>query len=119
MQDYKNAEQIIQESKTALLMTGELTEFQLTNLKNWPMIVFNDLEKVILKYDFQLDGASKDANALGLCAGTIEYNLIFAPKTKISKEKKEEGLTLLTQWTKFLFWNDTQVIFKKGGKKWK
>jgi len=116
--DNSKSNELIDKHKTTLLLTGELSDFQLTNLKAWPMILFDGLEQVTINYDFKLDENSEKENALGLCAGIISYDFEFSPNARITKKQKEQKLTQLTFWTRFLFWNDTEVVFKRRGRKW-
>lgn len=116
----KSTKDTISQHKTNLLLTGELSDFQLQNLKTWPMIVFqkHSLEKVSIHYDFKLDGNSEIANSLGLHAGKITYDFDFKANARITKKEKERCLNHLTFWVKYLFWNDTEVNFKRRGRPW-
>jgi hypothetical protein len=109
---------VVNEHKTQLLLTGNLSDFQLTNLKKWPLILFENINSVSIHYNFHLDEKSVEANALGLHAGIITYDFDFNKNARITKKQKEQKLNKLVFWTKFLFWNDTQVIFKRKGRKW-
>ena len=85
-------ENIIEQHKKNLLINGELSDFQLENLKKWPLILFDNIEQVAIKYDFQLDEDSKESNALGLCAGIIEFDFKFKKRTRISTSEKNDRL---------------------------
>lgn len=113
-----NAENIIEQSRNNLLLTGELNDFQLKNLKSWPAVLFDNLDKTKIKFDFTLDEDSEQENALGIHAGTVEFDFYFSKGVKTSKELKQQKLGNLTMWVKFMFWSDTKVVFKRKGKLW-
>jgi hypothetical protein len=109
---------IIKEHRAHLMISGQISDFQLKNIKTWPFIAFDDIEKVKLAYSFKLDENSEQENALGVYAGYVTYDIYFKKNAKISSDKKQKAFEQLILWTKFLFWEDTQVFFKRGGKKW-
>lgn len=105
------AENIVDEHRRMVIMTGNISDFQIQNLKSWPFLVFGDsLEKVEIGYKFT---KTQDENS-DLCAGSVSYDFYF------SKEPAdvENNLGLLTHWTQFLFWKDTEVTFSKEGEAW-
>ena len=109
---------IVEEHRKMLVLSWELSDFQLKNLKTWPFLLFDNIDKVEISYDFTKTIQENDEEVEDLCAGKIEFNIIFNKNTKIKKEVKEKGLETLSLWTKFLFWNDTEVIIKRNGKIW-
>lgn len=103
-----DAENVVEEHKKMMVMTGKLSDFQLENLQKWPFVVFNEsLNNVSVDYDFYKEEKE-------LYAGKVVYDFNF----KSEPEKYEEELQMLTFWVKYLFWEDTKVEFKSGGKKW-
>lgn len=119
--EQKNTTDMINEHKANLLLSGNLSDFQVKNLKSWPYIVFdlNKLENVEIKYNFKLNEDSEQSNALGVYAGEVSFDFQFKKNIRIYKKEKEKALGDLTLWTKFLFWNNTEVKFKRNGKLWK
>ena len=117
----ENTTDMVSEHKANLLLSGNLSDFQVKNLKSWPYIVFDldKLENVEIKYNFKLNEESEQSNALGVYAGEVIFNFKFKKRIKIKQSEKEKALSDLTLWTKFLFWNDTEVKFKRNGKPWK
>jgi len=110
---------INQEHKYITQLTGKLSDYQLTNMKTWPFVVFDNLEKVTIEYNFEketIDEITKE-KIIVLYAGFVTYDFVF--KTEVKEEQKEKALQALTVWTKFMFWKDTEVNFKKEGKEWK
>ena len=111
----ENKETIIENHKKMVMMTGNLSDFQLQNLKTWPFLVFDDLESVEINYDFTKLIAEEES----LSPGSVQYNLKFKEGTKLNKAKAKKSLETLTNWTKFLFWKETDVRFTHKGKLWK
>ena len=116
---------IVEDHKKMLLASGQLSEFQLKNLKTWPYIVFNTeiLDSLEIHYNFQNpsydpEKGLEDQEAQELCAGAITYNFKFKKGSKVDKEGKKLALDQLTLWTKFLFWKNTDVVFKRNGRLW-
>jgi hypothetical protein len=118
MSDSKNTEQettVVDDHKKMLIMTGNLSDFQLDNLKKWPFILFDqELEKVEINYDFTKLIAEKEE----LSPGRVSFNFTFKKNTKLSRDETKKKLELLTLWTRFLFWKETKVEFQRAGKKW-
>lgn len=105
---------IIEEHKKMVIMTGNLSDFQLTNLKTWPFILFDSLESVEVSYDFTKLIAEKEE----LSPGTVQFNFKFKKDTKLNRDQTKKQLEALSLWTKFMFWKETEVRFVKEGKKW-
>lgn len=114
MDNIKNENQnIVDEHRKMVIMTGCLSDFQLENIKKWPFIVFgNDLLKVEINYDF-VDG---NKEGVQINSGSVEYDFYF--NNLPTEEVETMAKSMLTLWTKYLFWSDTKISFKKEGKKW-
>lgn len=109
-------EQAVEDHRKLLIISGMLSEFQLENLQKWPFVVFGkDLDKTEISYDFKMD-QKDEVNAREIHAGKVEFDLYF--KTRPDDEFIGKGLLMMEIWTKFLFWQDTEVIFRVEGKKW-
>lgn len=105
---------IIEEHKKMVIMTGNLSDFQLKNLKTWPFLLFENLESVEITYDFtKLVGEQEE-----LAPGTVQFDFYFKEKTKFNIEEVKKQLSTLSLWTKFMFWKETKIKFLKSGKKW-
>lgn len=111
---------IIDDHRQALMMSGNLSDFQIQNLKAWPNIVFDDVKNFKLTYNFvekiidEDTGDEKDV----LCAGKVIYDIVFNEEPAYTKEEKTKRLDDIKLWVKTMFWKDTKVTIKKNGKKW-
>ena len=97
-----------------VILTGNLSDFQLENLKKWPFLLFKDLDTVEITYDFTKLVAEQEE----LSPGTIQFNFKFKKDISLDREHTRKQLDTLTLWTKFLFWKETEVKFLNSGKKW-
>lgn len=104
---------LVEEHRKMLIISGNLSQFQITNISNWPWVLCEDLEKCKVKYSFlkkipdqENEGVFQDL----VYSGEVLYTWIFKKKTKRSEIKKQ--IDQITEWTKFLFWNDTVVKVK-------
>lgn len=106
-----NTQNIVDEHRKMVVMTGNISDFQIENLKKWPFLVFGkDLKTVQIDYDF----VQGDEDNGSLYAGRVNYDFDF------EKEPEATGVSLdmLRHWTKYMFWEDTKVTFTKKGKEW-
>lgn len=109
-------EQVVADHRKMLIVSGNLSDFQLENLKKWPFVIFGkDLKKAEIAYNFKMDTID-EVNAKELEAGSVEFDLYFNKEQE--KEYIAASVFYLELWSKFLFWKDTQVTIKIEGKKW-
>jgi len=110
----KNSQDIIKGHRKALIVSGNLSDFQLENLKKWPFLLYDNLKEVTIDYNFSCN----DDDGNNTFAGEICFDLSFEGKGVDSSVKVSSPKELLSLWTKFLFWEGTEVSFKKEGVKW-
>lgn len=104
-----DSEKLVNDHRQMLLLSGNLSDFQLENLKKWPFVVFGtDLKQAEIHYDFKLEEAQEEDMA-GISAGSVHFKFTFNKQP--DKELADKGLSMLKIWTKFLFWQDTVVTF--------
>jgi hypothetical protein len=98
----------LDDHRKMLTLSKQLSDFQLENLKAWPFVVLPDISQSFVDYNF-ID----------------EQDLFYAGKVifKITMDNKLEEQDLLTRctfladWTRILFWTDTQVEVFVNGKR--
>ena len=122
-------EKVIEEHRKMIILTGNISDFQLNNLKKWPFIVFNDtLNSVSISYNFIKDNSNSSeltsdikelgTNQLQVYSGQVEFHFKL-DEEKLSKMSDiKYRLIQLSNWVKYLFWLDTEVIFIKNGELW-
>lgn len=103
---------IIDDHRNMLMVSKNISEFQETNLKQWPLIVFDNVDEVSVDYDF-INASSE------FYEGKVVFDLTFKENIYPSEEKRKKAFEDLTLWTRFLFWSNTAVEFKLKGRLWK
>jgi hypothetical protein len=98
---------LIDDHKRAVLMTGNLSDFQINNLKNWMIMLFpsEKVDRYGLSYDFSNSNFS-NSDAMG-DAGKI--NLSIHLKPNVPKKEFKDSIKTYKEWCKFLFWEGTKV----------
>ena len=106
----------IAEHRRMVVMTGNLSDFHMENLRAWPYIIFEkeNLDSVDIDYNFTKQ--VNDGEALD--AGKIVYNFNFKGVPCHSGEELKVRMDHLRAWVKGIFWTDTVVVFKKNGEEW-
>jgi hypothetical protein len=98
---------IVDSHRNMLMVSKNLSDFQTENLRQWPMIFFNYVERVQVEYSF-LD---TDGNFF---AGNVTFNItIKGPVGDIVSPAMH-----LEAATKLMFWSDTNVVIKINGELW-
>jgi hypothetical protein len=110
------SEEIVTEHRTMVALTGNLSDFQLTNLKAWPFVLFDRVESVKVDYDFTKQNSTEEG--VELHAGTVIYDLHFSTEPVLSQQDLSYKLNNLSLWVRYLFWSDTVIIIKKDGVEW-
>lgn len=102
----------VDDHRNMVMVSKCISEFQENNLKTWGHIVFNDVETVKIDYDF-VDGKREE-----FYAGKVSFDFTFREGKEPDEDRKKHAFKNLTNWCQVLFWADTEVSFKKKGKKW-
>ena len=103
----------INRNRMNLLLYGEIQEFQVKNLQQFPFVFLEHVDEARVEYDFTQENGD---NLLGIGSGTITYD--FQTQKKDFKDINQDKLEHLTISVKILFWKETKVEYKVNGKKW-
>ena len=113
-------QKVLNEHKQLLMLTGRISEFHMKNLKNWPYVLFNkeDVKDVNIDYNFiKIDADEQEAvETHAVFHGIVTYDLGL--KKDFEEEELHYKLSSLVNWTKTLFWEDTEVMIKLNGELW-
>ena len=90
---------LVNQHRQMMLLSGNLSDFQLQNLKNYPYVFFDGVEKVEINYNFGDDGV--------VTPGEIFYKIKLKKRAKKKSLKKNEDELIAC--VKFLFWKETKV----------
>jgi len=111
-------ENIINEHKKMLMISGKLSSFQIENLKNFPMVAFDGVKEFKLDYNFY---KYNDEGEKEICSGRVLYDLNFSEKTiqnDISEDELKKRGEALKFFVRTLFWKDTKVEINREGSEW-
>lgn len=98
---------MLQDHRKMLIMSGNISDFQLDNMKKWPFILFSEVEEVRLDYDFSEKVLNQDGEmSENIGSGSVIYKIKVKNK---EEEQLETSIKNLSEWTRFLFWNETKV----------
>ena len=113
------SDKLVAEHRQMVTLSGNLSEFQIKNLQAWPYVLFDkkDVDSVKIDYNFERSLGEEDKERI-LYAGVVEYDFKFKSEPPFTEETIKHKLQQLSHWVKYLFWEDTQVVIKKDGKKW-
>lgn len=98
---------IIDSHRNMLMVSKNLSDFQLENLRQWPLVFFNGVEQVRVDYSF-IDVEDN------FFAGNITFDL----KIPNPEQDLTVPIAYLDAATKLMFWSDTHVIIKVNGEIW-
>lgn len=116
------SDQLVEEHRKMITVTGNLSDFQINNLRNWPYVLFDhdDVDGISLSYDFTNSMEEQESEGSGgqLYAGRVVYDFSFKNLAKYDSDGLKKRIEQLTHWVKYLFWVDTEVVIRKEGKEW-
>ena len=90
----------LDDHRKMLTLSKQLSEFQITNLKTWPQIAFDNVLNSTVDYSF----IDKDEM---FYAGKVIFRVNLSNEP--SKEEIIKRSNYLADWTRILFWTDIQV----------
>lgn len=102
----KKENDVVEEHKKMLILSGNLSEFQLKNLKTWPFVVFDNIDNAMVDYNFGDTGRIEEA-------GEVTYTIMRKDCSK-QEDNFETKKETIINWVKFMFWKDTKVMVKYG-----
>jgi hypothetical protein len=98
---------IVDSHRKMLMVSKNLSDFQIENLRNWPFLFFTTVESVSVEWNFI------DDNDL-----FYEGEVSFDVKTSDTNDLGVAVMYLEAS-TKVMFWTDTKVSVKINGELWK
>jgi hypothetical protein len=98
----------IEEHRKMIVLSKNISEFHLNNIKAWIYIFFNDVKEATIEYDF-LDSAGNFG------AGQVIVKLNIGNKAIQTKQ----GYDNFIEAVKYILFKETKVILYKNGRLWK
>jgi hypothetical protein len=100
------SEKILEEHRKMFVLSGQMSDFQINNMKIWFYGLFNPKELEI-QYDF-----TEGENGI-IGSGKVEFiSNITIPRKKDDKELFDIKCKRIESWIKTLFFEDTKIIIK-------
>lgn len=106
---------IIDDHRNMLIFSGNISSWQLQNLQTWPYIVFDNIDTVHIEYNFKKWNEENGEADVG--SGKVVFDIKFSEEPK--EDDLEKRIEDLKFWTKAMFWQETEVLIKKDGEKWR
>ena len=97
---------VVDSHRNMLMISKNLSDFQLENMKRWAFIFLTNVNKVSIDWSFIKDDEFHP--------GEVSYDIEMGEDQDL-----DTGLMYLTASTKVMFWTDTEVKIKVNGKEWK
>lgn len=113
MEKDKSQINIVDSHRNMLMVSKNLSEFQIQNMKQWPFVFLNGVKSVKVNWNF-IKKNEEDQDEF--YPGEITYEIEMESASDIDINV---GLLHLDTSSKLMFWSDTIVKFKVNGKLWK
>lgn len=91
---------VIEDHRNMLAFSKQLSDFQINNLKTWPMLVFDRVESCEIDYNF----FDEEGNFV---PGHVKFNFKF--NGDLPLEQVDTAKTNLSSWVKSVFFQETDV----------
>jgi hypothetical protein len=98
-------EAILEDLRKITMLTGELSSVHQESLQSWPLILFDDVKNVEIKYDLTKDRIKEVGE--GYIYFDIETNEKYEFKDEC--EKEIERSKILVDWVRDMFWPEIFV----------
>ena len=99
--NFEPTQEFLTEMKKLVILTKRLSEFHINNLKNFPVIAFEGIERVSIDYD------------LKSTPGHISYTIETKKKRFKNRQKRLEDIRA---WARSLLWKEIDVKITLNGK---
>jgi hypothetical protein len=106
MSSLTDMEKAIEDHRNMLILSKNLSDFQINNLKTWPMLVFDNVDKCEIDYNFFDDNGN-------FVPGHVHFNFTF--KDGIPSHQVKTATENLNSWVKSVFFSSTEVKLLNEG----
>jgi len=110
-----NNEGKIAEHRKMLILSGNLSNFHTENLRMFPQVVFNNIDKFSVDFNFYRYNEAGDRE---VCAGRVSYDISFKESPETSEDELKKRGEALKFFVRSLFWQDTKVTITREGSEW-
>lgn len=99
----ESVEKIIEDMRKLTMLTGQLSVVHEETLYTWPLILFDNVQNVEIKYDISKDYTQEVGE------GYVIYNIDISDDTKYTEEQFAKKSEILTGWVRNMLWNNIKV----------
>lgn len=99
----ENIEKIVEDMRRLTMLTGQLSSVHEETLYTWPLILFDNIQNVEIKYDLSKDYTQEVGE------GYVIYNLDILPENDLEEEDFTRRCEMLTSWVRNMLWKDIKV----------
>jgi len=99
----ESVEKIIEDMRKLTMLTGQLSVVHEETLYTWPLILFDNVQNVEIKYDISKDYTQEVGE------GYVIYNIDISDDTNYTEEQFAKKSEILTGWVRNMLWNNIKV----------
>jgi len=98
-------EKILEDMRKITMLTGEISDVHEKNLKQWPYILFDNVQEVEIKYDLTKDRTKEVGQ------GYIQFDVT----TDLEQQHVEIKGDNLSKWARDMLWKEIEIRIKING----
>jgi hypothetical protein len=99
----ESLEKIVEDMRKLTMLTGQLSSIHEETLYTWPLILFDNVQNVEIKYDLTKDYTQEVGE------GYVIYSVDISEDTKYTEEEFAKKGEILTGWVRDMLWNNIKV----------
>jgi hypothetical protein len=99
----ESVEKIVEDMRKLTMLTGQLSSIHEETLYAWPLILFDGVQNIEIKYDLTKEYTQEVGE------GYVIYNLDISDDNILKEEDFHKRCEILTGWVRDMFWNNIKV----------
>lgn len=99
----ESLEKIVEDMRKLTMLTGQLSSIHEETLYTWPLILFDNVQNVEIKYDLTKDYTQEVGE------GYVIYSVDVSDDTKYTEKEFTKRGKILTGWVRDMLWNNIKV----------
>lgn len=99
----ESIEKIVEDMRKLTMLTGQLSSIHEESLYAWPLVLFDGIQNIEIKYDLTKDYTQEVGE------GYMTYNLEISDDEILEEKDFHKRCEILTAWVRDMFWNNIKV----------
>lgn len=99
----ESIEKIVEDMRKLTMLTGQLSSVHEETLYTWPLILFDNIENIEIKYDLTKEYTQEAGE------GYVIYKLDILPENIPGDDLFYRRCEMLADWVRNMLWNDIKV----------